>query len=145
MAFIKMKKTLILTFGILFLFSCSKDSIKNKNPYIPEYSFSIDINTNLPSYSNLKYVSNPVLITQVGIGVKGIIVMKVSDTDYRAFEANCPNQYPNECSRMTIKGINAICPCDNLEYSLFTGIGEGSYTMKPYRVQVNGTIIRVYN
>lgn len=140
-----MKKILIFTLGILLLFGCSKDSERNKNPFLPSYSFSYDINVNLPAYSNLKFVNNPVIIAQTGIGVNGVIVMKVGNSDYRAFEASCPNHYPNECTRMTIKGINAVCPCDDFEYSLFTGIGEGQYTMMPYRVRVNGNIIRVYN
>jgi hypothetical protein len=47
---------------------------------------------------------------------------------------------------MSINGINAKCGCDNIEYSIFTGIGTGNYTMKPYRVEVSGTnSIRIYN
>jgi hypothetical protein len=46
---------------------------------------------------------------------------------------------------MTIKGINVICACDSAEYSLFTGQGGLQYPLKQYRVEVNGTIIRVYN
>jgi hypothetical protein len=45
---------------------------------------------------------------------------------------------------MTIKGINALCDCDTEEYSLFSG-GKLQYPMKQYRVQVNGTTLRVYN
>jgi nitrite reductase/ring-hydroxylating ferredoxin subunit len=75
--------------------------------------------------------------------------MKISDTDYRAWEANCPNQYPSSCSRMIIFGLNAKCPCDDFEYSLFNGVGmddEAEYTMKPYRVDILGkNLIRVSN
>jgi hypothetical protein len=46
---------------------------------------------------------------------------------------------------MTIDGINAVCGCDSKEYSLFTGQGTLQYPMKQYRVQVNGTALRVYN
>ena len=73
--------------------------------------------------------------------------MKISDTDYRAWDANCPNQYPSSCSQMRINGVNAKCNCDNFEYSLFTGVGnDGDYIMKPYRVQViEPKLIRIYN
>jgi nitrite reductase/ring-hydroxylating ferredoxin subunit len=46
-----------------------------------------------------------------------------------------------------VEGINAVCPCDDVRYSLFTGLAEADveYPMKPYRVQVTGNVIRVYN
>jgi nitrite reductase/ring-hydroxylating ferredoxin subunit len=47
---------------------------------------------------------------------------------------------------MTIKGINAICACDNAEYSLFSGQSAGKqYPLKQYRVEVNGNMLHVYN
>jgi nitrite reductase/ring-hydroxylating ferredoxin subunit len=63
------------------------------------------------------------------------------------FLAACPNQALSACSTMTLKGINVVCSCDNNEYSLFTGLSQGGsqYPLKQYRVEVNGTILRVYN
>jgi nitrite reductase/ring-hydroxylating ferredoxin subunit len=57
------------------------------------------------------------------------------------------NQALSACSTMTLKGINVVCSCDNNEYSLFTGLSQGGsqYPLKQYRVEVNGTILRVYN
>lgn len=134
---------LFITF--ILLWSCHKDSAVTVNQYIPEYSFSTIVNTNLPLYSNLQFPSNPVLITNAGAGIKGIIVMKVGTSDYRAFEASCPNQYPSDCTLLTINGINAKCPCDGVEYSLYTGIGAGKYPLKPYKVEILGASLRVYN
>ena len=139
-------KNYILYFVLGLFLSCSKDdNNRNNNPYIPEYNFSVSLDRNLPLYSGLNTPVNPILITNENAGVKGIIVMKISDTDFRAWEANCPNQYPQECSRMTINGLNAKCPCDGIEYSIFTGVGSGPYTMKSYRVEVLGDIVRIYN
>ena len=144
-----MKKVAVLSFLIVLILSCSSDNVRYKNPYIPNYSFSINIDANLPLYSGLLSPINPILITQANIGANGIFVMKISDTDYRAWEANCPNQYPSACSRMFIFGVNAKCPCDDYEYSLFNGVGingEGEYTMKPYRVDILAkNLIRVSN
>jgi nitrite reductase/ring-hydroxylating ferredoxin subunit len=139
-----MKQLFFLTLAILIL-SCHKDNVINNNPYLPNYSFSTDINTNLPAYNQLQFVSNPILITNAGVGIKGIIVMKTGVNDYRAYEASCPNQYPSACSQLTINGINAKCPCDNNEYSLYTGLGAGQYPLKAYRVEVSGANLRVYN
>ena len=126
------------------LFGCSTNSNNNNNPYIPNYAVNVDINMNLPQYSNLKFVSNAVYIPNQG--ARGIIVFN-SGSGFNAFDAACPNQALSSCSTMTIKGgIMALCSCDNAEYSLFTGQSTGKqYPLKQYRVEVNGNLLRVYN
>jgi nitrite reductase/ring-hydroxylating ferredoxin subunit len=126
---------------MLFI-SCSNSDFNNKNPYIPNYSFTVDLNMNLPAYSNLKYASNAVFYA--GVGAKGIYVFNTG-SGYNAFDAACPNQVISSCSTMTLKGINVVCPCDDTEYSLFTGQGKLQYPLKQYRVEVNGNVLRVYN
>ena len=137
-----MKKILLLFVVIPLFFSCSDSGFYNTNPFVPNYTFTVDINMNLPSYSNLKYVSNAVYYP--GAGARGIIIFNTG-SGYNAFDAACPNQALSSCSTMTINGINALCGCDNSEYSLFTGQGQLQYPMKQYRVQVNGNVLRVYN
>jgi nitrite reductase/ring-hydroxylating ferredoxin subunit len=144
-----MKKILALLFVITLVLSCTSDNVRNQNPFIPNYNFSITIDANLPLFSGLQSPINPILITQENVGANGIIVMKISNTDYRAWEANCPNQFPSACSRMVIVGVNAKCPCDDIEYSLFNGVGmdgQGDYTLIPYRVDILGpNLIRISN
>ncbi|PXY38937.1 hypothetical protein DMB65_20505 [Flavobacterium cheongpyeongense] len=137
-----MKKIWLLILFISALFSCSDNDINNKNPYIPKYPVNLTIDMNLPSYSNLKYMSNGVIIS--GYGAKGVIIFNAG-SGYNAFDAACPNQALTSCTAMTIKGINAVCSCDDTEYSLFTGLGEKEYPLIQYRVEVSGTIIHVYN
>ena len=140
-----MKKYILLLLLIAFLPGCNNDDFNNNNPYLPNYNFSIDINMELPLYSQLQFTSNPVLIAQAGIGINGIIVMNTG-SGYVAYEASCPNQNLASCSRLTINGINAVCPCDNTEYNLFTGDGRLKYRLKTYRVQVtNQNMLKVYN
>ena len=143
-----MKKIMLFTAASLILLSCDNSGTHYKNPYIPNYNFSIVIDENLPLYSGLKSPINPVYVNDGTSGVSGLLVMRVSETDYRAWEASCPNQYPTSCSTMSISGVNAKCSCEDYTYSLFTGIGTTNeqYTMKPYRVEVlSSTSIRVYN
>ncbi len=138
-----MKKYASFILLISLLFSCSDSGFKNTNPYLPNYSVLIDLNLNLPEYSKLKYVSNAVLIPAKG--VRGVVVFN-SGSGYNAFDAACPNQALASCSTMTIKGINLLCPCDNEEYSLFSGQSVGKqYPLKQYRVEVNGSLLRVFN
>lgn len=126
------------------LFGCDVNAPINNNPYLPNYTVNLDINLNLPQYSKLKFVSNAIYIPDQG--VRGIIIFNTSGTTYNAFDAACPNQALGSCSIMTIKGVNALCPCDNAEYSLFTGQSQGAaYPLKQYRVAVNGNVLKVYN
>lgn len=139
-----MKKYLILLVLLPLFFACSDSGFNNKNPYLPNYTFTIDINMNLPAYSNLQYASNAVYYASVG--AKGIYIFNTG-SGYNAFDAACPNQALSSCSTMTLKGINVVCPCDSTEYSLFTGLSQTGlqYPLKQYRVEVNGNVLRVYN
>lgn len=138
-----MKKIWFLIVFAVVLVSCGDSSNSNKNPYIPNYSINAYIDTNLPLYSNLKFISNPVFIANYG--AKGLIVMKTGEGTYNAFDAACPNQPLTSCTAMTIDGINAVCSCDKTSYNLFTGLGGQEYPMKQYRVEFTGTVVHVYN
>lgn len=140
-----MKKYLIL-FVIPLFFGCDKENFSNNNPYLPSYGFALNINLSLPQYSNLQFPSNAVYINNGTAGVRGIFVFNTG-SGYVAFDAACPNQALSICSTMTLSGINAICPCDDAIYSLFTGQAAGKeYPMKQYRVeQLNASSLKVYN
>ena len=140
-----MKKYIILLLLPLFL-SCEKENFTNNNPYLPNYGFSYNINMNLPQFNSLQFPSNGVYINNGSTGVRGIFVFNTG-SGYVAFDAACPNQALSSCSTMSISGTNAICPCDEESYNLFTGLGgEGlEFPMKRYRTEVNGPIVRVYN
>lgn len=137
-----MKKSVWLFVLFLAFISCSDNGPVNTNPFIPNYTFTVDVNMNLPSYSKLLYPSNAVYYA--GKGVKGLIIFNTG-SGYNAFDAACPNQTPSTCSPMTIDGIDAVCSCDNKTYSLFSGQGSLQYPMKQYRVEVNGNVLRIYN
>lgn len=139
---VEMKKRVLLIYLSVLFFSCSDNGPVNNNPFLQNVSFSVDINMNLPLYSNLLYPSNAVYFA--GRGVKGLIIFNTG-SGYNAFDAACPNQTPTACSTLTINGIEAVCPCDNKSYNLFSGQGSLQYPMKQYRVHVNGNVLRVYN
>ena len=139
-------KYILVILLVPVLFGCNNDDINNNNKYLPNYNFSIDINMDLPLYTNLQFTGNPVYVDQAGIGITGVFVMNTGG-GYTAFEATCPNQEISSCSAMTLNGINAVCPCDGAEYSLFNGQSPGQkYPLKPYRVDVfSANMIRVSN
>lgn len=135
----------ILLLASLVFTGCNKDDDNANNPYLPNYNFSIDVDMSYALYEPLLYTGNAVMVNQPG-PLNGVIVMNTG-SGYTAFEATCPNQPVTECSLLEIDGINAVCPCDNAQYSLFTGLAPGKqYSLKPYRVTVvSQTFLRVYN
>ena len=136
-----MKKIILLLTLSSFLFSCSDNGFNNKNPYLPNYTFTVDINMSF--YDNLKFPSNGIYYSAEG--VRGIIIFNTG-SGFNAFDAACPNQALSACSTMTVSGINSVCSCDDAKYSLFTGQSPGKqYPLKQYRVEVRGNVLRVYN
>ena len=138
-----MKKFWLFIVLTSVLLSCSDNNRSNNNPNIPNYSVNAYLNTSLPTYNNLQYVSSPVYVPSYG--AKGIIVMKTGEGTYTAFDAACPNQKLTECKAMTIEGIYAVCSCDKTSYNLFTGLGGQEYPMKQYRAELSGTSVHIYN
>lgn len=142
----KHKFTFFIILLLTLVMSCESDGIRTKNPFVPTYPFAYTVNMNLPMYSSLLYPNNAVLITLGGVGTNGVIVFNAGGS-YRAYEASCPNQSISNCSRLEIDGIHAVCPCDDLRYSLYTGvpIAEGQYTLIPYRVERSGNTLTISN
>ncbi|MXN91451.1 hypothetical protein GR160_09440 [Flavobacterium sp. Sd200] len=142
-----MKKYLFVLFIISLITACHSDDYNNNNSFLPNYSFSVSIDMNLPQYTNLLYTANPVLINEAGAGINGVIVMNTGG-GYVAFENSCPNQPITNCSMLQRTGIMAKCPCDDVEYSLFDGTttADVRFPLKSYRIQITSpTSLRVYN
>ncbi len=143
-----MKKFIFLFSILIFTLSCSKDSDTNRNPYLPTYRFNSSvINLNLGTYTSLRFPGNAISYYEVGVGIRDKVFIINTGSGYYAFDACCPNQELSDCSTMTLDGIKAVCPCDDAEYSLYSGQAEGQqYPMLQYRVEVlSDTSIRVYN
>ena len=130
---------------------CDSDS-GQRNPYLREVGFRFEINLNLPLYSPLNTIGNPVYIENSGVGIRGVYVMNTGFDIFRAFEASCPNHAPNSCSTTALDGQNARCGCEDYEYSLFTGQmlnrpddGNRYYDMLEYRASLSGSTVTISN
>jgi|SRR5690606_13805465 len=139
-----MKRYLLILLLPLF-FSCDDDNFNNRNPYIPSVGFSKSFDMNLPLYSELQYPGNSYHYLGPDAGVRGVIIFNTG-SGFRAYDGACPNQDLSSCSTLNTSGSVAVCPCDDVQYNLFTGLGPGvEYPLKQYRVSVSGTVITVYN
>lgn len=135
----------------VLLLSCDNDT-DNRNPFLQQVNFRFELNLNLPLYNNLNTIGNPVFVGNAGVGIRGVFVMRNSLDSFIAFEASCPNQAPSSCTTMELDGQNAVCPCDDLSYSLFTGQllnppsdGSRFFNLLPYRTSVSGNVVTVFN
>jgi hypothetical protein len=68
-----MKKYLLLSAIIPFFFRVVILVLIIQIHFVPNYTFTVDINMNLPAYSNLQYASNAIYYP--GVGARGIIVL----------------------------------------------------------------------
>ncbi len=147
MNFTKKIVTQITPFALLALITlgCSRDRVNNNNPYLADLSFSVQVNLNLPLYSNLQFAGNSVKVNETNVGNRGIIVFNTG-SGYVAFDGACPNQALSSCSTLTLNSSSATCPCDDAVYSLFNGQAPGKqYPLKQYRAELNGNTVVVSN
>lgn len=142
---------LIINLFLLALMGCTATST-NRNPFLQEVGFRFDINLNLPLYTNLNNPGNPVYIGNNGVGIRGVFIINTGFGVFRVFEAACPNNVPSSCSTMEMDGTVARCPCDDTEYSLFTGQllnrpddGNRYYDMLEYRANASGNVVIISN
>src|SRR5690606_639724 len=145
-----MKNKILFLLMVFITLSCSKNNDKqDRNPYLTDPVVSLNLNLNLPEYNRLKFPGESVITSQ---GIKGIVVICVSETQYFAYDLTDPNHVPSNCSRMEINGPVASCPCQNdeNEYNLInfgrhTSNPDGKYPMQSYRAERNGNNIVISN
>jgi len=133
-----------------FLMNCRDDD--GQKSCNPEYVIAASININLPLYSELEtrgwtYVSGE------GTGTKGIIVVKLTNGTYKAYDRNAPHICPTPNSQLeVIDDSKMYCPEDGAEWILLTGSpienDEGfapDRSPRTYMAVRTGSIIDIYN
>ncbi len=133
---------------LLVISSCSPNANDRiDNPNLINVSFRLVINLNLPEYNSLNFPGNH--YTTYNTGINGVVVYNINNTQFTAFELSDPNHPLSECSSLSVEGVIATCDCnDGNSYNILTGElsgGNGQYTMKPYRITKNGSVLEVYN
>jgi nitrite reductase/ring-hydroxylating ferredoxin subunit len=138
-----MKYIVLIVF--LVVVSCSKTAVE-RNPFLIEKGFDQSINLALPAFNNLSYAGGSMYWPNGGI--RGLLLYNLNGNTIMAWEASCPNHEVKSCSTMQISGVTASCSCEDYQYSLATGqpLSEGAtYSLLFYKVQQNGTALRIYN
>lgn len=132
---------------LLILFSGCKKNSKN-NP-VPNITFDITINIDLPSYSNLVGVGG---WTYVSGGSKGIIVYRKATDLFVAFDRHSPKDPDGVCQKPLTPDVDnflqLIDSCSGAKFSLYDGsaISESEFGLRQYQTSWNGTnSLRIYN
>ncbi|WP_038532296.1 hypothetical protein [Formosa agariphila] len=146
-----MKKLFFIALTVLMMVNCTSDDSALYNPNLPDYSFDTGtlINTNLPLYNQLNFAGNYITLDSP-YGINGLVLYYLGGTQYVAYELSDPNHPITTCSKLDVNGLIASCRCDDgNSYNIINGLPEtgttGGYTLQPYRVEVSGSIVRVYN
>ncbi len=130
---------------IAILFGCSKD-----NHPVPNVSFTAYIDIQLPDYAGTVFTINR---DRNGnqIGIAGVIVYRLSDMEFYAFERYCPHDQKINC-RVTIGEENstAQCNCCKSEFLILSPTGDvvsgpSAYGLKRYRTRVDGSYLVISN
>ena len=149
----KLKTIVLFLFTGLLFNSCSKkdDDNQNNNPNIPNAVFDTGnlINTSLPQYNQMQFPGNYITLNS-NYGIKGVVLYYAGNNNYSAFELSDPNHPISSCSNLTVNGIVATCNCaDENAYEILNGTRQegttGQYTLVRYFVEVNGSVIRIFN
>lgn len=134
----------VLILGILN--GCSDDD--GQKDCNRQYNIAASINVNLPLYNNLEIGSGWAPVDGEGTGTNGLIVVKLTDGTYRAYDRNAPHICPTANSRLeVIDDIKLFCPEDGAEWILLTGqpIKIADRAPRIYQAVRTGNIIDIYN
>ena len=144
-------KKITLLFTLLFIIvGCGSDDdgARQDNPFLIDPQVNLTINLNLPQFNDLNFPGGSAIITNQGI--RGIVVYRLNEDLFTAFELSDPNHQPNDCSRMEVSGIEASCPCpdDENTYNIVTGQHNtmpNDFPMQTYRITRDGNSLRITN
>jgi hypothetical protein len=129
---------------LLLLIGCQPDLSDDPIPYIP--FTEIVINLSFPEYASLRTNGGYKEINSGG--VRGIILYRISETTYNAFERNC-SFHPNDaCATVNIhsSGLYLTDPCCGSTFNFSDGNPSGGIAWRPlrrYRTQVNNFTLSI--
>ena len=99
-----MKSAFYILSALFFLSTCN-----TKDDYIQEIYVNINIDLNLPEFSDLQVSGNSIFIEG---GVEGIIIYHGVGNDYKVYDRNCSYEPSLSCSQIdSIDAGIAYCGC----------------------------------
>jgi Rieske Fe-S protein len=144
----------VVTFCLLSILSLIISSCKGvDDDVIPYVELDINpINIGDPTYWGLTTTYGCVMIENVGYKGNGIVVIRISDNEYRAYDATCTYEVKEGCAVIvndsTFYG-NVKCSCCGSKFDLnnygSVTSGKARYPLKSYHVNFDGKYITIRN
>jgi len=102
---------------VIIFYSCKKPSSS-----IPDTPVDFTIYLNDPLYRELRVVGNSITVTG---GHAGIIIYRLTESDFVAYDRLCPFEQKNTC-RLNATGddLEYRCSCCNTPYLMIDGSGQ---------------------
>ncbi|MBT3209764.1 MAG: hypothetical protein HN704_01755 [Bacteroidetes bacterium] len=138
----KIKLFSLLFLTLLFFLKCDK-----QDSPVPYVYVNLSIYLDDPAFVDLKIPGNSVNITG---GVNGIVVYRVSDVEFVAFDRTCTYQVEENCHVNTDdSGIFLVDEeCCSARFSILDGSpqeGLAKYPLLQYQTSLNGYLLRIFN
>lgn len=119
---------------------------------IPSVSFSTQINVTNQQYQALRYDNGVVVLPMSGIaggGVKGLFVVRLNASTYRAYDRNCSYQPYDACSLVSLDRSRLFFrdTCCGSQFDLqgqVTG-GPANRQLRSYATSLNGSLLTISN
>jgi len=138
-------KLALYILSILFIFS----TCNTKDNYIQEVYVNINVDLNLPEYSNLQATGNSIFIEG---GVEGIIIYHGVGSDYKVYDRNCSYEPSLSCSKIdSVDAGIAYCGCCTSAFLLSNDANvlnsPALLPLKAYNWSLgnNNNILRIFN
>lgn len=137
---------LMLILSIIVLNSCRKDKKYDPIPYV---YVNIYLDPNSTQYLNLNAIGGHEYLT-ADPPSRGIIVYRLSQYEFLAYERICPYDPEASCARIQVEvsGSTAIDSCCMSRFILLDGSpfsGPSTLSMKQYRTYYDGDLLHIYN
>lgn len=127
----------------MFLINCKKDNNSN----IPLVEVDVYIHVNDPAYNN---ITVPGGWTYINGGSRGIIIYRVSNDAFKAYDRHCTYDSGNSCALVSVdaSNITGYDSCCGSKFILTDGSvtqGPANLPLKQYATSFDGSTLHIFN
>ena len=140
-------RLMIAGFNIFLLFLLLPSSCDENQQVVPNVYVDFTIMLSDPDYNTLLIPGNSLNVTG---GVNGIIIYRISQDEFAAYDRTCTHNVDENCKvtvdESLVFAVDTAC-CGSKFLLLDGSAYEGTaiYPLKAYRTYFDGTYLRVYN
>ena len=138
-----MKQLGVVILVCMLFASCSKD----QESTIPSVPVNIRIDLDNPEYNQLNTIGGSISIEG---GIRGIIVYRIGQVEFIAFDRNCSYQSFDSCATVSLDStISSVgCKCCGSRFQLIDGSpinGPANASLRRYQTNLVDRYLYIYN